>query len=389
MQPSQRDQKLHQPAKVMPPDTTNLNESLYLEQILDNVLAGYWNWDIPNNIKYLSPGFKRMFGYEDHELPNTLETWQNLIFPEDLATVLSNFELHVRSRGRIPYYNEIRYHHKDGSTVWVICSGQVVEWDPDDNPLRMIGCHIDISDRKRVEAQLKQHAASLEAANKELEAFAYAVSHDLRAPLRAIDGFSKALLEDYDDIIDQEGKRFFARIRANVHSMGTLINTLLALSRLSRVKMRYTHVNLSQLVQELIDELQATDQKRHIDAIIAPGVVAWADPTLMRIALTNLLQNAWKFTRQCPIAQIEFGLEGSGQNTTYFIRDNGAGFDMAYHHMLFTVFQRLHTNREFPGLGIGLATVQRIITRHGGTIWAQGAVNQGATFYFTVLEADL
>ena len=744
------------------------NELTILEQILDITLAGYWDWDIPNHREYLSPGFKRMVGYAEHELPNTPESRQNLIFPEDLPKVLDCFDHHVQSRGQIPYYNEVRYRHKNGSTIWAICSGQVIEWDAAGNPLRMIGCHIDISDRKQIEIELKasrayyqgiiadqtelicrflpngvltfvndaycqffqkspeellghsftpllpnedkdialqnfnslsidnpvatcehrviapdgairwqqwtdralfdpdgafiefqavgrditalkeaevalresearwqfalegagdgvwdwnaqtntvffsrqwkamlgyppdevgnrledwdsrvhpddkaqrdvdlnrhfkgetpicqnehrirckdggykwilnrgkviewtaegqplrvigtftdisdrkkaeeqlrslsdrltlavksgaigiwdwdviknvltwddrmyelygvttdqftgiydawasrlhpddrpmaeaaiqralvgekdydiefrvmhsdgsihfikasalvqrsdqgdpqrmvgisfditnqkqaevtiqQTAAQLATSNRELEAFAYSVSHDLRAPLRAIDGFSQALLEEYREIFDETGKDYFDRIRKNVTRMGLLINDLLSLSRVSRSEICYTQVNLSTLAQELMTDLQASEPERQVEVVIIPDAIVSADATLMRVVLTNLLSNAWKFTRRHSTARIEFGMLLPEDQPTYFVRDDGAGFNMAYAKKLFGVFQRLHTVHEFPGTGIGLATVQRVIHRHRGSVWGEGAVEQGATFYFTI-----
>ena len=159
------------------------NELKLLEHILENILAGYWDWDLPNNRKYMSPGLKRMLGYEDAELSNVPETWRRLIFPEDLPRMSECFEQHVQSHGQIPYYNEVRYRHKDGSTVWAICSGQVIEWDAEGEPLRMIGCHVDITQRKHAEAQIQQYATQLEASNREWEAFAYSVSHGPARPL--------------------------------------------------------------------------------------------------------------------------------------------------------------------------------------------------------------
>ncbi|MEB3885433.1 PAS domain-containing protein [Lyngbya sp. CCY1209] len=491
----------------------NLRRELQLlENILDIILAGYWDWDIPNHREYLSPGFKRMFGYEDHELPNSPDTWQKLIFPEDLPGMFESFDRHVRSRGEIPFYNEVRYRHKDGSTVWVICSGRAIEWDPAGNPLRAIGCHIDITDRKRTEEQLKksqahlqaaqriaklgswefdiatesvfwseevfqifrldpasgaptyeevlqlyhpddrdyhrrvvatalenrqpydlecriphpdgslsyiqargepvfddrgrvaqlvgtilditdrkraemkllQATAQLEASNRELEAFAYSVSHDLRAPLRAIDGFSQAILEDYGDQFDEGCRDYFHRIRRNINRMGQLIDDLLRLSRVSRSPVNYHPVNLSEMVSEIAADLAESEPDRDVEFAVAPDVTVEADPTLMGVVLNNLLHNAWKFTRHTSRARIEFGLGVMEGKLTCFIGDNGAGFDMKYAPMLFGVFQRLHDAEEFPGTGIGLAIVQRAIHRHGGKVWAEGAVGKGATFYFTL-----
>uniref|UniRef100_UPI00263520FA sensor histidine kinase n=1 Tax=Acaryochloris sp. IP29b_bin.148 TaxID=2969218 RepID=UPI00263520FA len=355
-----------------------------LEQILEVVLAGYWDWDIQNHSEYLSPGFKRMFGYQDHELRNIPGSWQSLIFTEDLPKVLDGLEQHFQSQGKTPFFNEVRCRHKDGSTIWVIQSGQVIDWDENGKPLRMIGCQIDTSNQKQTEAQVQRYAAQLEASNKELEAFAYSVSHDLRAPLRAIDGFSRALLEDYEDLFDAEAKDYFDRIRKNVAQMSQLIDDLLNLSRVSRSKIQYEMVNLSNITYEVLEQLQLSEPERQVEIQLEPDVSVYADATLMRVILTNLLQNAWKFTSYHSMAHIEFGVREEENQPTYFIRDDGAGFDMTYAQKLFGVFQRLHSVQDFPGTGIGLASVQRAIRRHGGTIWAEAAIEQGATFYFTI-----
>lgn len=600
-----------------------------LELVLDNLLAGYWDWDIANHHFYMSPGLKRMFGYEDDELPNSLEAWQDLIVAEDLLKARQCLHRHLHSRGEIPYYNEVRCRHKNGSIVWVICSGQVIAWDESGKALRAIGCHVeisalkeaeaalrdsearlqliadsipgcisytdtsqryrfvnrtyetwfgrpqaeivgrsveeiigtqayrqgqqyleralagesvtyeaqfrdrggqiryvsavlvpdfdawgqvngyyalmtDISDRKRVElalqkkteeldrffslsldllciadtegyfvrlnpqwettlghalgelegarfldfvhpddlesaagalaqlqegheilnlvnryrcrdgsyrwlewhsypagnfiyaaarditdrqrseAQIRHYAAQLEISNRELEAFAYSVSHDLRSPLRAIDGFSRALLEDYGDKLEPEGRDYFDRIRKNALRMEKLIEDLLGLSRVSRTAICYTKVDLSAIAREQIQQLQAAQPQRQVEFLVVPEAIVDADATLMQVVLANLLENAWKFTSHHPEARIEFGTLSQGEQTIYFVRDDGAGFDMAYAKKLFGVFQRLHSTNEFPGTGIGLATVQRAIHRHGGRVWAEGAIEQGATFYFTL-----
>ncbi|MBT9312693.1 PAS domain S-box protein [Leptothoe kymatousa] len=246
----------------------------------------------------------------------------------------------------------------------------------------------DISDRKQAEEKLRQSMAQLETSNNELEAFAYSISHDLRAPLRAINGFSQALLEDYGDLFDEEGQYFFERIRANTNRMGDLIDDLLRLSRVSRSELSYNTVDLSTLAQEVLHDLQKTEPERQVDISVTPGLQVFADTALMQVVLMNLLQNAWKFTHHHPTARIEFGiLAAEAQDfptPVYFVKDDGAGFDMAYSHKLFGVFQRLHSVEEFSGTGIGLATVQRAIHRHGGQVWADAGVEQGATFFFTI-----
>jgi light-regulated signal transduction histidine kinase (bacteriophytochrome) len=253
----------------------------------------------------------------------------------------------------------------------------------------MIGSNFDISDRKQAEVTIQQTTAQLQASNQELEAFAYSVSHDLRSPLRAIDGFSSALIEDYGDRFDDEARDYFDRIRRNIQRMGTLIDDLLRLSRVSRSEMQYVDVNLSDLVQEQIDELQSINPERQVKFAIVPNIIVSADRALMQVVISNLVQNAWKFTSHHDSAMIEFGVLQQEERLTYFMRDDGAGFNMTFANMLFGVFQRLHNTNEFPGTGIGLATVQRAIHRHGGKVWAEGVVEQGATIYFTVPNTSI
>ncbi len=224
----------------------------------------------------------------------------------------------------------------------------------------------------------------LKAANQELEAFSYSVSHDLRAPLRSIDGFSLALLEDYDGKLDDSGKDYLRRVRAAATRMGELIDDMLQLSRVTRAEMRHETVDLSALADSVVSDLKRSDSRRQVEVAIQPGLSAEGDSKLLRIALVNLLSNAWKFTGRKPAARIELAVQDNGSERAFYVRDNGAGFDMGYAGKLFGAFQRLHAPSEFPGTGIGLATVQRIIHRHGGRVWAEGAVNQGATFYFAL-----
>ena len=237
---------------------------------------------------------------------------------------------------------------------------------------------------KRVQERTKQ----LEETNRELDAFAYTVSHDLRAPLRAIDGFSEALLDDYGGRLDEEGKRYLGYLREGTREMSDLIDGLLQLSRATREGIDPQPVSLSETARQVAEELRKADPLRSVELRIAPGVAAFADHRLMRAVLENLLGNAWKYTGQRSDGRIEFGIEAKEGKAVYFVRDNGAGFDMAYADKLFLPFQRLHRAEEFPGIGIGLATVERIILRHGGRIWAESAPGKGATFYFTLQEAQ-
>lgn len=245
---------------------------------------------------------------------------------------------------------------------------------------------------QELEQRVLQRTSQLKAANQELEAFSYSVSHDLRAPLRSIDGFSQALLDDYGEVLDAEGQEFLGRVRAASQRMAQLIDDLLYLSRITRGEMVRQPVDLTNLAELVSQELHQNDSQRRVEMVVQPGVVADGDPRLLRVVLENLLGNAWKFTGRCEQGRIEFGMEKncstannvSPAELVYYVRDNGAGFDPAYAEKLFGVFQRLHRVDEFPGTGIGLATVQRIIHRHGGQVWADGEVGKGATFFFTL-----
>lgn len=232
--------------------------------------------------------------------------------------------------------------------------------------------------------KLRRHAVDLTAANKELEAFSYSVSHDLRAPLRAIDGFSRELLERCGPQLDEIGKKDLERVRAGTQKMAQLIDDLLELSQVSRSALRKETVNLSAQADEIIDKLKSTEDARPVEWRVAPNLTAEGDPRLTQIALQNLIQNSWKFTRLQTQPRIEVGMTLRNGKNAFFVRDNGVGFDMAYADKLFKPFQRLHDSRDFPGTGIGLALVQRIIHRHGGKLWAEAEENRGATFYFTL-----
>jgi PAS domain S-box-containing protein len=272
-----------------------------------------------------------------------------------------------------PETYEIRLLKKDGSTFYALISNTVIEYNGRVATLMTIADVTDTKARKE-----------LEQANKELEAFSYSVSHDLRAPLRSIDGFSQALLEDYEDKLEAQGKDYLRRVRAASQRMSQLIDDLLSLSRITRAEMRYEKVNLSVLAESIAAELQETQPERQVKFVIEEDITAYGDSHLLRVVLENLLSNAWKFTSKHPRAKIEFGATQHEDKPVYFVRDDGAGFDMAYIDKLFVPFQRLHAETEFPGTGIGLATVQRIVRRHGGSVGAEGEVEKGATFYFTL-----
>lgn len=291
------------------------------------------------------------------------------------------------------YAIDKRYIRKDGTVVWISLTVSLAR-KPDGGPDYFISVMRDISVRKEAEAKIRQlneelesrveqRTAELAAANRELEAFSYSVSHDLRAPLRAMDGFSKILLEDYSPLLDETGRDYLQRVRSAAQRMGQLIDVMLELSRLNRCEMICRTVDLSALAWSIAAELKASEPERAVEWHIQPGMAAVGDPRLLRVLLENLLGNAWKYTGRTEPARIGFGFE----NGEWHVRDNGVGFDMGHAARLFTPFQRLHSADEFEGLGIGLATVRRIVARHGGTIRAEAAPGVGAVFYFTLAPA--
>jgi signal transduction histidine kinase len=362
--------------------------------------------DAKGVIQIFNVGAERMLGYTAAEVMNKI-TPADISDPEEViarAKVLSlelgtsitpGFEALAfkASRGIEDIY-ELTYIRKDGSRFPAVVSVTALR-DIHDAIIGYLLIGTDNAERKRaaevirqlntdLERRVVERTAQLQTANKELEAFCYSVSHDLRTPLRSLDGFSQALLEDYADQLDAQGKNYLGRIRAGSQRMGQLIDDLLNLSRVSRGEMGRELVDLSKMAHEVAEELRAAAPQRDAEVVVADGLIAETDPRLMRIVLTNLLGNAWKFTTKQPHARIEFGCSGENGDKEYFMRDNGAGFDPAYAGKLFGAFQRLHLVSDFPGTGIGLATVQRIIQRQGGRVWAEGEVGHGATFHFTL-----
>lgn len=275
----------------------------------------------------------------------------------------------------------------------------VPEFDSNHKIIGALAIGRDITNNKKAEEEIRLLNAELEqrviertlqlhTANKELEAFAYSVSHDLRAPLRAIDGFSQALIEEYYDKFDNQGKDYIKRVRVGAQRMAQLIDDMLHLSRVSRGDLNIQIVDLSEIALQIADEIKTSHPDRKINFVIMNNIIAKADGRLLRIVLENLIGNAVKFTSKCSDAKVEFGISKQNHETIYYVSDNGAGFDMKYSGKLFGAFQRLHSDSAFPGTGIGLATVQRIIHKHNGRVWANAEVDKGATFYFTIPEGD-
>ncbi len=370
-------------------DLAENQERLRLAQEVARI--GTFVWNLQTGESQLTPELEAMYGLPPGGFAAGKRTWQDLICPEDRDQGV-RYVQEVMETGS--FEAEWRVIWPDGTTRWLFGRAWVSK-DDTGKPLRLVGANIDVTERKEAELEVSRMNAELElrvgrrthelqAANRELEAFAYSVSHDLRAPLRGIDGWSLALLEDYSASLDERARQYLNRVRAETQRMGNLIDDLLQLSRVSRGEMKLDQVDITALANRVIVRLRDGQPERSMEFVVEPGLVAFGDVRLLEIALTNLFSNAIKFTGTRDKALIEFGsIEKEGE-MAFYVRDNGAGFDMAYAGNLFGAFQRLHKVSEFPGTGIGLATVQRIFRRHGGRVWAEARVNRGATFCFTL-----
>ena len=494
-----------------------------LELALRGADLGCWDWNVQTGNVLFNERWATMLGYRPEELAPRFETWERLVYPEDMATARGVLDAHLA--GRTPSYEaELRMRHKSGQPVWVLTRGKVTARDAAGRPLRIVGTHLDITERKRTEEELRrekvftdavvdsvpgllylydaeghlvrwnrQHervtgytgeelsrmtlfdwykgspddaarvtagvqraltegyaeafgnllvkdgrripflfnavrleiggklyfagigiditerlrseaeirrlnqtleqrvverTAQLEAANRELEAFSYSVSHDLRAPLRTIDGYALALSESCTAALGEQGRRYLDVIRAGAQRMGLLIDDLLRLARLGREPLAQQPVSMVELVRQAIEEIGAAAKEPRVRIEIGELPPCSGDPALLRQVWVNLLSNAVKYSRHSDPALIRVGAVAEGNATIYSVADNGVGFDMQYADKLFRVFQRLHREEEFPGIGVGLALVQRVVERHGGRVWAQAAPGKGATFRFSIPRED-
>ncbi|MEX2535575.1 MAG: PAS domain S-box protein [Trueperaceae bacterium] len=336
-----------------------------------------------------------LLGYSSQELQRL--TYQDVTHAEDLVAGVRQVK-RLAQREISRFEMDTRYIRKDGSPIWVHLTGSSVRSD-EGKLSYFVAVVEDISPRKEAEEALQhlnlelesrvlERTSELLSLNRELETFNHSIAHDLRTPLRGIDGFSHVLLEEYGDTLDEKGRQYLQRVTSSASRMGELIDALLTLSQLARGELQPSRVDMSAIANEVAAALRQREPRRRADIQVAAKLVSMGDPELLETLLTNLLENAWKFTRNTVKARIGVGCERKRGEFVFFVRDNGAGFDPEYSRKLFMPFQRLHSPGEFEGHGVGLATVKRIVMRHGGKIWAEGKVGQGATFFFTLPGPD-
>ena len=351
---------------------------------LESAQMGVWDIDLKSGRVARSLRHDQIFGFSALQEDWTVDTLMSRIIPVDREMVKAKFsEATFTGHFRI----ECRIIWPDASLHWIALRGRVHR-NEYGGPAHMMGVVVDITEPKKAQDQLVIRTAELENANRELEAFCYSVSHDLRAPLRAIDGFSQAVLEECSQSLDDVGRDYLERVLLAARRMEALIEDLLTLSRVTRAEIAREEVDFTELGNSIASELQQTEPARRVEFVIAPDLRAEGDPRLLRTVLENLIGNGWKFTSKRENARIELGRALMDGTWAFFVRDNGVGFDPKYTNRLFGAFQRLHATNEFPGTGIGLASAQRIIQRHGGRIWAEAALDKGATFYFTLLGPE-
>jgi PAS domain S-box-containing protein len=371
-----------------------LRSEQHFQLLVEIAQEGIWTTDPENRTTYVNRYMAEILGYTVTEMMGR----PLFDFMDEEGRELATRNLERRRQG-IAESHDFKLMRKDGQPVWALLSSSPI-LDKTGTYIGALATVADVTQRRAAEEQVRQlnkdleqriaeRTAQLERTNQELESFAYSVAHELRNPLRGISTFSEALSEDYAAGLDEGGLDYLRRIRASTQRMAGLIDGILALSRVSRVALAQQECDLSVMARNTLEHLQRLEPGRNVRFTCQDGLVDRGDAQLLHLVLENLLGNAWKFTRARPVAEITFGASPApAGGRIYFVRDNGAGFDMAYQNKLFGVFQRLHTQQQFEGTGIGLATVQRIIRRHAGRVWAEGQVDAGATFSFTLWESS-
>jgi PAS domain S-box-containing protein len=362
------------------------------EQILEQSLAGYWDWDIPTGYEYLSPTFKKMFGYEDDEIENRAESWQKLIFSEDLPFVYEEFDKHIESKGKIPYYNEVRYHHKNGSIIWVICTGKVTEWDDNGKPMRMIGCHIDITARKHIEQELNRAKEKAQESDRLKSAFLANMSHEIRTPMNGILGFAE-ILKDPDLTGDQQ-QEYIKIIEKSGNRMLNIINDIVDISKIEAglMKVNLTESNINEQIEYIYTffkpEVEAKGMKLLFNTTLsAQEATILTDREKVYAIFTNLVKNAIKYSREGSI-EIGYKIVETLHATSlqFYVKDTGIGIRLNRQEAIFERFIQADITDKMArqGAGLGLAITKSHVEMLGGKIWVESREGEGSTFYFTL-----
>jgi PAS domain S-box-containing protein len=362
-----------------------------LQRVIQAGNVGLWEWDLQTDQVQYSVQWKRQIGYADHEIGDDFEEWRKRVHPDDLPGVMQNIKTFLDNPWP-DFQLRFRFRHRDGSYRWILAQASVIR-DQQGNPAYMLGSHVDMTDLLRAEAEVRklnaelerrvaERTRELEASNRELETFTYTVSHDLKAPLRGIDGYSRLLQEQHPSALDAEGRLFVANIRRGVSQMNDLIEDLLAYSRMERTGLENRLVDVAALVSEVVAERHDEIEALHAEVRIElPSLSLQTDREGLILILRNLLDNALKFRKPGLAPVIEITAESIEGHVRLRVRDNGIGFDMRYHARIFDIFQRLPVSGDYPGTGIGLAIVRKVVDRMHGRIWAESVIGEGTTFY--------
>ena len=362
-----------------------------LQRVIQAGNVGLWEWDLQTDKVHYSAEWKSQIGYADHEIGEDFEEWRKRVHPDDLPGVMETINTFLLNP-RPDYRARFRFRHRDGSYRWILAQASVI-CDMEGRPAYMLGSHVDMTDLLRAEAEIRKLNAELEqrvadrtreleVSNRELETFTYTVSHDLKAPLRGIDGYSRLLQEEHAAALDAEGRLFLDNIRRGVAQMNGLIEDLLSYSRMERTRLENRPVDVIALVQEVVAERHSEIEALHAELYLGlPPLTLETDREGLILILRNLLDNALKFRRPGITPVIEIGAESIEGRVRLWMRDNGIGFDMRSHGRIFEIFQRLQVSDDYPGTGIGLAIVRKVVERLHGRIWAESIIGAGTIFY--------
>lgn len=351
------------------------------ETIIDSSYDGYWDWHIQEDYEYMSPKFWQMFGYKPEEKKHHPSEWQKIIVKESLEEAIKNYQRHVDSKGKHPYLQEVKYYHKDGHIIHVLCRGKVIEWDSEGKPVRMVGTHTDLTELRNTQKKLIEYTNKLEKSNEALDYFAYIASHDLKEPLRGLSNNALFLKEDYADKLDEKANQRIERMRFLCSKMENMINDLFHFSRLKNQDLAWSNVDIKQMVEEI----KETFEENNVSIKISKNIPeTFCDQVTIRELFRNLIANAIKYNdKDIKIIEVGFKKNHDSRKNVFFVKDNGIGIEKKFFGTIFEIFKRLE-NRDDQGTGFGLSLVKKIVENHHGEIWLESKKNIGTIFYFTL-----